>query len=116
MRELKGRVHDLADEVTNINRQADASARLVRSLDAQLVTLGDDPHCGARGRTCRVGPFMQYQGPTEQGQGGTADGFRVVHLHVASVPARPGLAHACRHLVPGACSGETRRLLRWSMR
>ena len=35
--ELSGRVHDLSDEVTNSRRQADATARLVRSLNAQLV-------------------------------------------------------------------------------
>ena len=39
MRDLKGRVHDLSEEVVNIDRQADATARLVRSLDAQLVSI-----------------------------------------------------------------------------
>ncbi len=37
--ELKGRVHDLSDEVLNSRRQADATARLVRSLNAQLVDI-----------------------------------------------------------------------------
>jgi murein hydrolase activator len=36
MRELQGRAHDLSEEVQNIHRQADATARLVRQLDDQL--------------------------------------------------------------------------------
>jgi murein hydrolase activator len=39
MRELQGRAHDLNEEVTNLHRQADATARLVRSLDTQLETI-----------------------------------------------------------------------------
>jgi septal ring factor EnvC (AmiA/AmiB activator) len=42
MDEMQGRVHDLSEEVTNLHRQAEATARLVRSLDAQLVTLNSD--------------------------------------------------------------------------
>lgn len=37
--ELQGRVHDLSDEVTNSRRQADATARLVRSLNTQLIAI-----------------------------------------------------------------------------
>jgi septal ring factor EnvC (AmiA/AmiB activator) len=40
MRELQGSVHDLSEEVRNLDRQADATARLVRSLDEQLVSIG----------------------------------------------------------------------------
>lgn len=42
MRELQGSVHDLSEEVTNLDRQADATARLVRSLDDQLVSIGTE--------------------------------------------------------------------------
>ncbi|MFN8571041.1 MAG: peptidoglycan DD-metalloendopeptidase family protein [Gemmatimonadaceae bacterium] len=37
--ELQGRVHDLSDEVTTARRQAEATARLVRSLNAQLASI-----------------------------------------------------------------------------
>ena len=36
---LQGRAHDLSEESQNLHRQAEATARLVRSLDAQLVGL-----------------------------------------------------------------------------
>lgn len=39
---LQGKAHDLADESQNLHRQADATARLVRSLDAQLLTISAD--------------------------------------------------------------------------
>lgn len=39
MAELQGRAHDLSDEVAIIHRQADATARVVRSLDTQLATI-----------------------------------------------------------------------------
>ncbi len=39
MSELQGTVHDLSEEVSNLDRQADATARLVRSLDAQLSSI-----------------------------------------------------------------------------
>jgi septal ring factor EnvC (AmiA/AmiB activator) len=39
MRELQGTVHDLSAEVANLDRQADATARLVNTLGAQLATL-----------------------------------------------------------------------------
>ena len=42
MQELQSSVHDLSDEVTNLDRQADATARLVRSLDAQLASINAD--------------------------------------------------------------------------
>ena len=38
-RELAGRVSTLSDHVTNLRRQAEATQRLVRSLDKQLVTI-----------------------------------------------------------------------------
>lgn len=37
--EVQGRVHDLSEEVTSMQRQAAATAHLVQSLDAQLRTL-----------------------------------------------------------------------------
>jgi septal ring factor EnvC (AmiA/AmiB activator) len=37
--EMQGRVHTLSDEVTNLHRQAEATARLVKSLDTQLHNL-----------------------------------------------------------------------------
>ncbi|HKG91171.1 MAG TPA: hypothetical protein VKA84_04745, partial [Gemmatimonadaceae bacterium] len=42
MAELQGTVHDLSEEVTNLDRQAAATARLVKSLDVQLISLGDE--------------------------------------------------------------------------
>jgi septal ring factor EnvC (AmiA/AmiB activator) len=40
--ELQGRAHDLSEESTNLRRQADATARLVRQLDVQLVSINRD--------------------------------------------------------------------------
>lgn len=40
--ELQGRAHDLADEAQNLHRQAETTARLVRSLEAQLLTISAD--------------------------------------------------------------------------
>jgi septal ring factor EnvC (AmiA/AmiB activator) len=40
--ELQGQAHDLTEEATNIRKQADATARIVRSLDAQLITINED--------------------------------------------------------------------------
>jgi septal ring factor EnvC (AmiA/AmiB activator) len=42
MNELQGTVHDLSAEVANLDRQADATARVVRSLDQQLAYLNDE--------------------------------------------------------------------------
>ena len=42
MNELRGTVHELNEEVANIDRQADATARLVRALDQQLVRIGQE--------------------------------------------------------------------------
>lgn len=39
---LQGRAHDLTDEAQNLHRQAEATARLVRSLDQQLLTINAD--------------------------------------------------------------------------
>ena len=37
--ELQTSVHDLDEEVTNLDRRAEATARLVRALDEQLATI-----------------------------------------------------------------------------
>ncbi len=42
MKTIQGRVHDIAEEVTNIDRQHDATVRVVRSLDQQLTTLNGE--------------------------------------------------------------------------
>ncbi len=42
MGQLRGTVHELNEEVTNIDRQADATARLVRALDRQLLRIGTE--------------------------------------------------------------------------
>ena len=42
MRTIQGRVHDISEEVTNIDRQHDATVRVVRSLDQQLTTLNGE--------------------------------------------------------------------------
>ena len=42
MRELQSTVHDLSEERTNIARQADATARVVHTLDKQLNALADE--------------------------------------------------------------------------
>jgi len=39
MSELQTKAHDLGEEVTNLHQQADATARVVRSLDVQLETI-----------------------------------------------------------------------------
>ena len=39
MNELQSKAHDLNEEVTNLHQQADATARVVRSLDVQLETI-----------------------------------------------------------------------------
>lgn len=39
MRQLQSSAHDISEERTNLERQADATARLVRSLDAQISAL-----------------------------------------------------------------------------
>ena len=41
-RELRSTVHDLSEERVNIERQAATTARLVKSLDQQLVALADE--------------------------------------------------------------------------
>lgn len=41
MRQLRGTVHDLSAEVANLDRQADMTARAVRSLELQLVSIGE---------------------------------------------------------------------------
>ncbi|AHG91298.1 Peptidase M23 [Gemmatirosa kalamazoonensis] len=50
MRVLQGTVHDLSEEVANLDRQADATARLVSGLDAQLASLDRD----VQGATARL--------------------------------------------------------------
>jgi murein hydrolase activator len=42
MSELRGTVHELNEEVANIDRQADATARLVRALDRQLTRISSE--------------------------------------------------------------------------
>lgn len=42
MRDLRNTVHDLSEERTNFERQRDATARAVRSLDAQITSLGEE--------------------------------------------------------------------------
>jgi septal ring factor EnvC (AmiA/AmiB activator) len=39
MTDLQSKAHDLNEEVTNLHQQADATARVVRSLDVQLETI-----------------------------------------------------------------------------
>ena len=42
MEELAGTLHDLREEVTNLESQAEATSRAVRSLDAQLSAIGEE--------------------------------------------------------------------------
>lgn len=42
MHDLQSTVHDLSEERTNIERQADATARAVHTLDRQLTALGEE--------------------------------------------------------------------------
>ncbi len=42
MADLQGTLHDLSEEVANLDRQADATARAVRSLDGQLEGIGEE--------------------------------------------------------------------------
>lgn len=53
MGELQGTVHDLSEEVSNLDSQADATARAVRSLDAQLSAIGEEV-TGATGELVRA--------------------------------------------------------------
>jgi len=53
MRALQGTVHDLSEEVGNLDRQADATSRLVTALDGQLVSLDGDVQ-GATARLARA--------------------------------------------------------------
>jgi septal ring factor EnvC (AmiA/AmiB activator) len=40
--ELRNTLHDLSEEVTNLERRADATDRIVKTLDAQLVTINEE--------------------------------------------------------------------------
>ena len=42
MQDLKGRAHSLAEEVNNLVRQAEATGRVVRSLDTQVAAVTDE--------------------------------------------------------------------------
>jgi septal ring factor EnvC (AmiA/AmiB activator) len=42
MRELQNTVHDLSAEVTNLDKRADATARLVKTLDRQLTAINGE--------------------------------------------------------------------------
>jgi septal ring factor EnvC (AmiA/AmiB activator) len=42
MRQLQGDVHDLSEEVANLDRQADVTSRVVKSLDEQLGAINDE--------------------------------------------------------------------------
>jgi peptidoglycan hydrolase CwlO-like protein len=42
MRELQNTVHDLSAEVTNLDKRADATARLVRTLGRQLTAINGE--------------------------------------------------------------------------
>lgn len=42
MRNLRSTVHDLSEERVNLDRQADATARALRSLDQQILSLADE--------------------------------------------------------------------------
>jgi septal ring factor EnvC (AmiA/AmiB activator) len=42
MRQIRSTVRNLSEERTNLDRQADATARLVRTLDAQILSLMDE--------------------------------------------------------------------------
>jgi septal ring factor EnvC (AmiA/AmiB activator) len=40
--ELRNTLHDLSEEVTNLERRAEATDRIVKTLDAQLVTINEE--------------------------------------------------------------------------
>ena len=42
MADLRSTVHDLSDEVTNLDRQVDVTARALQALDAQLAAIGGE--------------------------------------------------------------------------
>ena len=42
MQDLKGRAHSLAEDVNNLVRQAEATGRVVRSLDTQVAAVSDE--------------------------------------------------------------------------
>ena len=45
--ELQSTVHDLSEEVANLNMRADATARIVKALEAQLASITDDVNAAA---------------------------------------------------------------------
>lgn len=51
MTRLQSSVHDLGEEVANLDRQADITARVVRTLDSQLVTITQEVGSASVGLT-----------------------------------------------------------------
>ena len=62
MAELQGSVHNLSEEVANLDRQADVTARVVRSLDAQLVTITKEVGAASAGMARAEAELGQRRG------------------------------------------------------
>jgi septal ring factor EnvC (AmiA/AmiB activator) len=45
--ELQNSVHDLGEEVSNLDRRADATARIVKALDAQVATITEEANAAS---------------------------------------------------------------------
>ena len=69
MSELQTKAHDLNEEVTNLHQQADATARVVRSLDVQLETITTE----VDGTTGEPAPRRGRAGDEEGGAAPPAD-------------------------------------------
>ncbi|MCC6930594.1 MAG: peptidoglycan DD-metalloendopeptidase family protein [Gemmatimonadaceae bacterium] len=62
LQELQGKAHDLRDEAQNLHRQAEVTGRLVRSLDAQLVSITSDVDSATRSLTRAEGEVQTRRG------------------------------------------------------
>lgn len=62
LQELQGRAHDLRDETQNLHRQAEVTGRLVRSLDAQLVSITSDVDSATQSLTRAEGEVQSRRG------------------------------------------------------
>lgn len=72
MRALQTTAHDLSEEVANLDRRADATSRLVATLDRQLLALNDE---------VRVATFNVTRAEAELGQKRAALRRRVVDIY-----------------------------------
>jgi septal ring factor EnvC (AmiA/AmiB activator) len=66
MRQLQTTAHDLSEEVTNLDRRADATARLVSTLDAQLQSITAEVDFANHSMVRAEAELVQKQGALRQ--------------------------------------------------